>query len=127
MDVRLLSALLAFIAAPAVGAAAGSPMRSLDAATLSEVCAADIQAIDARSICLGYIAGAADQLLAAQAARSQSGQSICIPPDATTLDVVAVVRAHATWSRNSKGVSGAGFVEAALQSGYPCRAEAEPM
>lgn len=127
MDLGLMTALLALVAAPGDYGAGSSMVGFLDAATLSAACAADVQAVDARAICLGYIAGAADQLLADQAMRGPTTRTICIPPDVTTSTVVATVGAYAAWSRNAKGVSAAGFVEAALERAYPCQSEAEPM
>ena len=127
MDLRVLTGLLAFATAPGEFGAGSSMVGFLDAATLSAACAADVRAVDARAICLGYVAGAADQLLAAQASRGPASRTICIPSGVNTSTVVATVGAYAAWSSKAKGVSAAGFVEAALERAYPCGSDAEPM
>lgn len=126
MGLGLTAALLALATAPGDYAAGPAMVGFFDAAKLSEACAADVRAIDARAICLGYIAGVTDQLLAAQAARGGTA-TICIPPDATAARVVGLVAVYAAWSAQSQGVSAAGFVEAALERAYPCRGDMEPM
>lgn len=127
MGIQTIAAVLALAAAPGDYGAGSSMVGFIDAATLSAACAADVRAVDARAICLGYIAGAADQLLASQSIRGPASRTICIPSGTNTSTVVATVSAYAAWSRNAKGVSAAGFVEAALERAYPCRAEVEPM
>jgi hypothetical protein len=127
MDLRLSAVLLVLAVAPGQDRA-GSPMVGfLDAATLSQACSAGATAVDARSICLGYISGAADQLLAAQALRGPAGRRICIPTGVTAAEVMAEVGGYATWTHNAKGISAAGFVEAALERAYPCDTDMEPM
>lgn len=125
MDFRILPALLLLAAGPSDRDPGAPLVGFLDAATLSEACAAS--AVDARAICMGYIAGAADQLLAAQAGRGPAAQRICIPQGSRTATVVAVVATYAAWSHDAEGISAASFVEAVLQRAYPCQAETEPM
>jgi hypothetical protein len=93
----------------------------LDAATLSGFCGATgAQTRDGRMVCLSYVTGAADQLLAEQALKGPSERTICIPRTANAETVMRAVAAYAPWSATAKGVSAANFVKFALQQAYPC-------
>ena len=93
----------------------------VDAAELSEFCAASLPAaIDARMVCLSYITGAVDQILAQQALDDPAFRAICLPRDITAEAVMQEVNVHAGWAKTAKGVSGANFVRYAMERAYPC-------
>ena len=91
----------------------------IDAARLATLCKAQgDDAASARSLCLGYIVGAVDQLFAQQA---RSGQAtICPPGDLTADDAMAAVVRHARFASTADGLSAADFVRLAMEIGYPC-------
>jgi hypothetical protein len=104
-------------------ASPGAMLGFFDAATLSGFC--DPAAATAREglpICLSYITGAADQLLAEQAMGAPGERTICLPRSITPQAVMAAVNAYAGWTASAKGVSAAGFVKYALEEAYPCDA-----
>jgi hypothetical protein len=95
----------------------------IDAAALSGFCdAAGAKAQEGLPICLGYITGAADQILAEQAMWAPDERTICLPANVTAKAVMANVNAYAGWSATAKGVSAASFVKFALEQAYPCDA-----
>jgi hypothetical protein len=95
----------------------------VDAATLSGLCkASGPRAREGMSVCLSYVTGAADQLLAEQAMGAPADRSICLPREVTAKAVLAAVNAYAGWSASAKGVSAANFVKFAMEQAYPCNA-----
>jgi len=91
----------------------------LDAARLQAVCADDgPDAASARVLCMGYVMGVTDQLLARPA--RAGGPTICPPADLNPKAAVEAVRRHARYASNAKGVGAAEFVRFALERAYPC-------
>jgi hypothetical protein len=118
---------IAGLALAALGTAAAAPaprpamLGFVDAAALSGFCTATGEkAGEGRMVCLSYITGAVDQLLADQAMRAPDDRTICVPGDVTAEAVMKSVATHATWSKSAKGVSAAGFVKFAMEAAYPC-------
>lgn len=96
----------------------------VDAAELSQFCAeTDPLGLERRMVCLSYITGAVDQILAQQALDDSAYRTICLPSDVTAEAVMREVNAYANWSKTAKGVSGANFVRFAMESAYPCDAD----
>ncbi len=91
----------------------------LDAAHLAALCEAKgPDAASARSLCLGYVVGAVDQLLAQQARRGRV--SICPPGDLKATDALQAVLRHSRFASTADGLSAAGFVRLAMEQAYPC-------
>jgi len=101
----------------------------VDAASLSGFCtAAGDKARDGKLVCLSYVTGAVDQLLAEQSLRTPDDRTICVPSDVTAAGVMRAVTAYAGWSKSGVGISGASFVRYALERAYPCDlTDARPM
>jgi len=89
-----------------------------DAAQLAAVCGVDTPS--ARSICLGYVVGSLDQVMAQQSRRRPSRRTICPPAGMTAQDVVKVVARHSKFAETATGLGAAGFVRFALEDAYPC-------
>lgn len=91
----------------------------LDAAQLAAACAAEGPAAEsARAVCLGYVTGAVDQMLARPPGRRPS--SICPPSDLTPKAALEAVMRQARFATTAKGVGAADFVRYALERAYPC-------
>lgn len=98
-----------------------------DSVTLAETCrATGDTAATKQSVCLGYLAGAIDQLMMSQSLADS--RTIC-PPSGTTLDgAVRAVLQRSSWAAaTAKGLSAAGFVKFALEDAFPCRRDADIM
>jgi hypothetical protein len=121
--------LAALLAGEETGKAPPAMLGFVDAAELSQFCAAAGPLDrDPRLVCLSYVTGAVDQILAQQALGDPAYRTICLPGDVTADAVMREVTAYAGWSREAKGVSAANFVRFAMERAYPCRlAETEPM
>ena len=91
----------------------------LDAQHLMSLCSASgPDASSARSLCLGYIVGSVDQLLARQTRRGRA--TICPPPGFKADDALASVVGHARYATAADAMPAAGFVRFALEDTYPC-------
>lgn len=100
-----------------------------DSPTLAATCLATGETAPIkRSVCLGYIAGAIDQLMMNQGLNDGEKRTIC-PPSRLTLDAAAgAVLARTSWAAAAgKGLSAAGFVKYALEDAYPCGRDADVM
>src|SRR6187399_1943458 len=71
-----------------------------------------------RSLCLGYIVGSVDQLLARQSRRGRA--AFCPPSGFKADDALATVVGHARYASAADGMTAAGFVRFALEDAYPC-------
>jgi hypothetical protein len=122
----ILVALATLSMAGGLASGGGGPPAMLgfiDAATLSGICSpSSPKANEGLPVCLSYITGAADQLLAEQAMWAPGERTICLPRDVSAKAVMAAVNAYAGWSASAKGVSGANFVKFAMEQAYPCDA-----
>lgn len=97
----------------------------VDAAQLAAACAADgPHAAEMRAVCLGYVTGVADQLLARTSGRRPP--TICPPPGFTPGDAVAAVQRHARLASSAQGIGAADFVRFALERACPCPVERSP-
>jgi hypothetical protein len=91
----------------------------MDAARLNALCeATGPDAQSARSLCLGYVVGAVDQLLASQARRGRA--TVCPPADLTVNDALNAVMRRSRYASTAAGVTAAGFVRFAMEDSYPC-------
>jgi hypothetical protein len=111
------------ILALATGAAQAAPPMPgfFEAPDLVSACSGDSLVPDAaRAICLGYVVGAFDQLMAMQSTLDAAERTIC-PPKVLTVDMVLqAIDRHAADAVSAKGVGAAGFVKFALEDAYPC-------
>ena len=100
-----------------------------DSVTLAETCRATGEAATPKqSVCLGYIAGAIDQLMMSQGLRDSDSRTICPPSGVTLNTAVQAVLTRTGWAAAAgKGLSAAGFVKYALEDAFPCRREADIM
>lgn len=93
----------------------------LDAPRLVVLCRADgPDAQSARTLCLGYVVGSLDQLLALEAKQDEGRRTICPPQDMTAEDAVRAVVRYSRFAETAKGLGAAGFVKFALEDTYPC-------
>lgn len=95
----------------------------LDAARLMAFCEAKGEDADAgRALCMGYVVGAVDQLVAQQARRDESRRTICVPKAMTPNDAVAAVVKYSRFAATAKGIGASSFVRFAMEDTYPCAA-----
>lgn len=93
-----------------------------DAADLLGHCAArDSEAAPRQSLCLGYVAGALDQLLLQQSLLDPQARTICPPTELTLQSAVAHILDHASWAARERGLGASGLVRFALEQSFPCR------
>lgn len=91
----------------------------VDAAQLAAVCTASgPDAAVQRALCLGYVTGVTDHLLARSPGRRPP--SVCPPPDLTPKAALDAVMLHVRFATNAKGIGAADFVRFALERAYPC-------
>jgi hypothetical protein len=94
----------------------------MDAARLEELCRAEgPDSASARSLCLGYIVGAVDQVLNRSSRRGRP--TVCPPADLTTKAVLQAVVRHSRFAATAKGIGAADFVRFAMEQAYPCPTE----
>lgn len=91
----------------------------VDAAQLAAVCSAEgADAAVQRALCLGYVTGVADQLLARPPGRRPP--TVCPPADLTPKATLDAVLRHSRFAATAKGIGAADFVRFALERAYPC-------
>lgn len=94
-----------------------------DAPKLVALCSAKGPDADAaKAVCLGYVLGAADQLLMRQGRRGRP--AVCPPGDLTASATLSAVMRHERYASSAKGVGAADFVRVALEQAWPCPVEA---
>jgi hypothetical protein len=72
-------------------------------------------------ICVGYIAGSIDQIIARQSTLPQSKRRVCIPAAVTIGDVKEVLVAHLRDMPDEDGEAAAAFtVERIAAAQFPC-------
>ena len=91
----------------------------IDGAKLASLCgAAGADAPSARSLCLGYVIGSLDQLMALQADGGRP--TVCPPGDLTADDTMKVVLRYARFASTATSLGAAGSIRVALENAYPC-------
>lgn len=96
-------------------------MGYVDVPKLGKFCAETAaDAPNDKGICLGYVAGAVDQLMAQQAVLPTPLRTVCVPEGATIDDAVGVVRKYSAWASTVPGVGAAGFIKIVMERAYPC-------
>ena len=94
----------------------------LDAAKLVSICnASGRDAKSGRSICMGYVVGVIDQLMAEQARADDARRTICPPRSVTVTDAVAAVVKYSRFATTARGIGAASFVRFAMEDTYPCQ------
>ena len=90
----------------------------LDAGHLSQLCVGDpAQSTVAMSICLGYVVGAADQMLLPGDRREPA---VCFPHDMTAADIVAAVLTYEPTVDGEEDVAAADYLRHVFAAAYPC-------
>jgi len=74
-----------------------------------------------QALCLGYVAGALDQLMMEQAMLDPQERTICPPPGLTLDAAVSHILDHASWAARERDLGASGLVRFALEQSYPCR------
>jgi len=117
--------LLALTIVTALPAQAPTHPGFVDAAQLAAVCDAEGSgAATAQALCLGYVTGAVDQILARPA--GHRSPTVCPPPDFTPRAALDAVMRYARFASTAKGIGAADFVRFALERAYPCPVERSP-
>ena len=116
--------MLSLILAATLAASPQPPLmfNFFDAADLLGHCAArDARREVRQALCMGYVAGAVDQLMLDEALREARERTICPPQDLTVQVAVSRILEHATWAAREPGLGAAGLVRFAFKQSYPCR------
>jgi hypothetical protein len=115
--------LMALSLATAIPAPSPSVPGYMDRRHLAPLCdPSSVDVGEARSLCLGYIVGSVDQLLAQQSRRPASRRSICLPmglPIETLRDAVTRRLVQRPVARQ---VAAASLIRDALEAAFPCPA-----
>jgi hypothetical protein len=108
------------------GAPAPAPMPGfVDAPKLMSMCKAEGPGAAAgQSICMGYVMGAVDQLMAQQARREGPRRTICPPKTLTVKAAVAGVVKYSRFANTARGIGASSFIRFAMEDTYPCRTRA---
>jgi hypothetical protein len=99
-----------------------------DGPRLVDTCLAkgDVRAAK-QSVCLGYVAGAIDQLMMQQAQREAGDRTICPPPELSLNGVVHAILERSNSAAAGRGRSAAALVKIAMEASFPCRRDADIM
>ena len=91
----------------------------LDAAHLVELCQAEgAEQATNRALCLGYVAGVADQIMTRGGPRL--GPRVCLSKDLNVDKLGDAVLRRLSHRRDLSGVAAAAAVRGALQADFPC-------
>jgi hypothetical protein len=71
-------------------------------------------------VCMGYIAGAVDQLLARQGQLAPNKRTICLPPTTTIGEVQRAVAASLEMFEGEPNAAAAVIVERSVTAAFPC-------
>lgn len=116
---------LALLATGVVAAAPAADLRGfVDGRQLQEHCRpspADELADLRSALCLGYVVGSADQLLAAEVETPPQLKSFCPPRTAIAEDLRGAVMDLLDQHPEARDAAAASVVAAALAARYPCR------
>lgn len=94
----------------------------LDAAKLTALCdASGADAEAGRALCMGYVVGSVDQLMAQQARRDEPRRSICPPRNMTAEDAMKAVVKYSRFGATATGVGASAFIRFAMEDSFPCR------
>jgi hypothetical protein len=94
----------------------------MDTSKLVAMCKADGPDAQAgQAICMGYVAGALDQLLAQQSRREGPRRTICVPNSMTVNDAVTAVVKYSRFAVTARGIGASSFIKFAMEDTYPCQ------
>lgn len=116
--------LLVLTLATAIPASPPAPSVSgfMDGAQLNALCNARQPDAEASApLCLGYIAGSVDQLLARQARRPTLQRTICLPKNLPVDELADVVAKHLRRFPQVRSFAASAVVRQALEVYYPCK------
>ncbi|MBP7651361.1 MAG: hypothetical protein KA744_16045 [Phenylobacterium sp.] len=82
---------------------------------------------DSSALCLGYLVGALDQLLARQARRPAARHTLCLPKGLTAEMMRASVMDRVARNPTRRPQSAAEAVRQAMEAEYPCTAGGAPL
>lgn len=71
-------------------------------------------------VCMGYVAGAVDQLLSRQSALPPTKRTVCLPPNVTIGDLQRAVIAQLETTEDEPDTAAAWIVERAVVAAYSC-------
>lgn len=77
---------------------------------------------EASALCLGYLVGAIDQLLARQARRSAARHTLCLPKGVTAETMRDAIMIRLTRDPENRPEAAADAIRQAVQAEYGCRA-----
>ncbi|HEY2358718.1 MAG TPA: Rap1a/Tai family immunity protein [Phenylobacterium sp.] len=97
----------------------------IDAAKLIELCGAELDAGPGRAICVGYVVGAVDQLMAQQSQLEEARRTICPPSGMTVEDAVSAVVKYGRFGSTATNIGASGFVRFAMEETFPCASPAK--
>lgn len=116
-----MSWLVALTVAAGIATPAQPMSGFLDAAKLIGMCTDRGPAASAaRAVCLGYVVGSVDQLMAAQSRREEARRTICPPANLTADQAVQAVVRHPTFAAKGVGIGASAYVRFAMEQAYPC-------
>lgn len=116
--------LAALILSLVIGSTPASPTMPgfLDAARLVSMCnASGADAKSGQSLCMGYVVGAIDQLMAQQLSGDTPRRTICPPMAMTANDAVKAVVRSSRFAPTARGIGASSFIRFALEDTYPCQ------
>lgn len=82
---------------------------------------------DASALCLGYLVGALDQMLARQARRPAARHTICLPKGLTAEAMRTSVMGRVARDPTHRPQSAAEAIRQAVEAEYPCPASGAPV
>jgi len=120
--IALLFMLVSVMGASPVAPPSRPPIAGfMNAERLSTHCAADLDLEAAMGdICVGYVAGVADQLMSKQSDLPPAKRTVCMPATATVGDLKAAVQAHMAMVEYEPNSAAAVIVERSLAVAFPC-------
>ena len=74
-----------------------------------------------RAICIGYVVGSVDQLMAQQARREAPRRTICPPSGMTADEAMKAVVRYSRFGSTATGVGASAFVKFAMEDSFPCQ------
>jgi hypothetical protein len=93
---------------------------------LHVICENKTDQLDATALCMGYIIGAIDQLLAQQARRPRMRQALCLPEGISTDTIRTQVLRSVKEGVDQPSVGAAASIQRAVEAAYPCKSRTIP-
>jgi hypothetical protein len=71
-------------------------------------------------VCLGYVAGSADQVMARQSQLPANKRTVCLPANTTIGDVQRAITANLEAYENEPNAAAAVIIERSMMAAFPC-------